>query len=297
MKHIEISSCCLVLPIAACGAVDDGFLTDGGADQAEFQRDGAAGDLEPVDQGRADTAPATLDAGTQDARSPDRGDSQDAAPSPACAALRDALAGRMSGNPQPMEWNCTLVVRLEFESKAPLAYQTLCGDWDLTLDESRARQIAQRDTGYGDGAQALHPAQPNDHYVFYRAPADHGGVGVVSARTGMAVFGGGIGQETAGAISFPLQWREAEELGPGCASELPPTARLAGYDLLAGTRLEPAQIVAELVPALTRSVVLDAVAQLGAVQSVVALLYPRQVGGALAESAEWVLLVNGGGWL
>jgi hypothetical protein len=84
---------------------------------------------------------------------------------------------------------CTAVVRVTYLSNSLLGYQLICGGLS-SLDEAKARLVSEGDTGFGQNAQALAGPNPTDVFLFFEPPGDFGGVGVVSAHTGMSVFGG-----------------------------------------------------------------------------------------------------------
>ncbi len=190
--------------------------------------------------------------------------------------------------------SCTAVVRLDYQTYDLLGYQLFCGPY-TRLSEKEARTIAESDTGYGLDAIMLNEPDPEDTWVFYEPPGDFGGVGAVSARNGLSVFGGSIVWMGTGDITYPTNWRPLEELGHGCdpAGGIP---RARGYDLVSGgAPLSDAQINAAL------EVVLDtaipgAFWEGGYVFDAVVLSYPRTMGAFNPNTAEWIVMVNGG-WL
>ncbi len=215
----------------------------------------------------------------------------DACPGPDdCADEIEALAEEMYAD----IGTCTAVLRLDYQTYDLLGYQLFCGSY-TSLTESEARKVAQAATGYGAEALMLNAPDPEDEWVFYQPPGDFGGVGVVSARNGLAVFGGSIVWMGDGDITYPLEWRSPETLGSGCdpAGGIP---RARGYDLVSGgTALDPAEIDAAL------DVVLDtaipgAFWEKGYVFDAVVLSYPRTMGAFNPATAEWIVMVNGG-WL
>jgi hypothetical protein len=176
------------------------------------------------------------------------------------------------------------------------------GDTYAEITEPEARASAQAETGYGADAEMLNQPDPGDAYVFYESPADFGGVAVVSADTGLTVFGASIVWAGKGDIEFPTSWRDPAELGPGCPgmyrSRLGPGP---GYDLCGiNTGPEPFTLAESDIEAaldvLHDTGLPDAVWYGGYVFGSVVLCYPRKVGVFDPGSAEWIVLVNGG-WL
>ncbi len=206
-----------------------------------------------------------------------------------CQPAIDALASEM----YEKIGSCTAVVRLDYQTRAVLAYQLFCGPY-TTLTEKEARVTAEEDTGYGLDDLMLSPDSPSDEWVFYEPPGDFGGVGVVSARNGLSVFGGSIIWLGTGEITYPTEWRPSSELGSGCdpAGGIP---RARGYDLAAGSELSDEEVAAA-VDAVLDTAIPGAMWQGGYVFDAVVLLYPRTLGAFDPTQAEWVVLVNGG-WL
>ncbi len=217
---------------------------------------------------------------------------QDTPASPSCAAASAALAVMLHATQNA---KCTVVVRLDFKSLAVLGYQAVCGP-AATVTDAQARATAAADTGYGASAAsapALNPDSPADEFVFYQPPSDFGGAGVVSARTGLTVFGGGVVFGGHGDISYPKTWRPAAELASGCLpAEGIPSAH--GYSI--GAPVTPATIAAA-VDAVAHTAVPAAIWRAGQVNDAVALGYARTVGLSTATGAtageEWIVLVNG----
>jgi hypothetical protein len=208
-----------------------------------------------------------------------------------CDALSQAISAETAG-----AHACTAVVRLAYETRAILGYELLCARYGQ-VDEATARQAAYDDTGYGLEGTVLSGQDPEDEYVFYESPGDFGGVGVVSVRNGITVFGGSIVWSGTGEITYPTAWRPASEIGPDCVptvSASPPAAR--GIDLSGGqgemdqTRIDAAmnEVWATALP--------DGMWRNQYVFDAMVLLYPRTVGIMNPATAEWIVLVNFG-WL
>jgi hypothetical protein len=207
-----------------------------------------------------------------------------------CASTSETLRSALYGSgPQAF----TVVVRLSHQTREILGFQVIAGKYHAPT-EQEAKATAQADTGFGDTSRALHTPNPSDEYVWYETPGDLGGVGVVSARTGLAVFGGGIVWDGAGEISYPKTWRPVAELGPGCRANVDPRPS-HGFDLISGHTLAQTDVEAAL-DVVKRTALPDSIASGGSWFDSVVLRYPRTVGGFNATTAEWIVLVNGG-WL
>ena len=223
-----------------------------------------------------------------------QGGSSDASPTDAdvgsvCSAAAQALADEFYVTPQA----CAAVVRLDYQTRAILGHQVFCADYASVL-EMDARAVAQSDTGYGQNGTGLHPANPEDLFVFYESPGDFGGVAAVSAYHGESVFGGSIVWDGTGDITYPSAWRPAAELAENCT----PTGDLGvthGYDLAQGGPLDQAQ-VDQVADVIERTALPRAMWAGGYVFNTVVLLYPRTVGVFDPAAAEWVAIVSGG-WL
>ncbi len=209
----------------------------------------------------------------------------------ACEALSQAISTETSG-----AHACTAIVRLAYETRGFLGFQLLCAPY-AQVDEVTAQQTAEVDTGYGLGATVMSGADPQDEYVFYEEPTDFGGVGVVSVRNGITVFGGSVVWAGTGEITYPTSWRPASELGPGCTPMVntgPPATR--GIDLSHGEgAMDQTQINAVMdqvwVTALADGMWLNQY-----VFDAMVLLYPRSVGAMNPATTEWIVLINFG-WL
>lgn len=189
---------------------------------------------------------------------------------------------------------CTVALRLDHDGLQLLGYQVFCGPYAaVSLDD--ARTTAQVDTGYGAETVLLSPEDAEDVFVFYLSPGDFGGASVVSARTGLTVFGGSIVWDGAGDIVWPATWRDASELGEGCSSSTDAFHTSRGYDLLTGGALDTSSVDAAVAVA-ADTAISAAFVRGGYLFDTVVLRYPRTVGAFDSTTAEWVVLVNGG-WL
>lgn len=186
--------------------------------------------------------------------------------------------------------SCSAVVRLDFLSRRLLGWQLVCGELaDVT--EDAARKQAQADTGYGARGRMLNPPDPQDLYVFYLPPGDFGGVGVVSARTGLSLFGGSIVWLGRGDITYPETWRSVAGLGRDCGRHdgaIPVTA----HDLVGGAGLETADVEAALDVVRTTALP-HALERSGELLDATVLRYPRSVGAFDPGTAEWIVILHG----
>lgn len=189
--------------------------------------------------------------------------------------------------------SCSAVVRLDYLTRSILGWQLVCGKY-AQVTEDAARKTAEADTGYGAG-KLVGSAGPADLYVFYEPPGDFGGVGAVSARTGLSVFGGAIVWDGAGDITYPLQWRSPESLGVDCEPFASPV-EARGHDLAEGGTDLPEDLIAAALDPVRSTALLEGMATSGYVFDAVVLLYPRSVGVFDPTTAEWIVIVNGG-WL
>jgi hypothetical protein len=189
---------------------------------------------------------------------------------------------------------CTTVVRLAAASLSPKAWQVVCGKYAFT-DEAGARAAAESATGFGQAGTLLGGPAPEDVWVLWEAPLDFGGVGVVSARSGLAVFGGGIVWAGSGEISFPKDWRDAQLLGFGCPSNAPGWPSSRGFDLQDGTPLDSA-VVDQALAVVWSSALPIGLSMVHSTFDAVVLLYPPRVGILDPSVAELVVLISSG-WL
>jgi|GEM_PF-1162477 len=220
---------------------------------------------------------------------PSCGDGEGDTSSNDCEAETTSLAAAL----YPKAQGFTVVVRLDHDSLSVLGYAIVAGGYG-SVTEAQARTAAQEATGFGSAGTLLSGAAPTDQWVFYESPGDFGGVGAVSARTGLAVFGGGIVWDGTGDITWPTSWSPASDLGEGCpASGGFGTTR--GFDLVNGADLD-ADAVSAALAAVADTALPAAIWHGGYAFDAVVLRYPRSVGVFDPASAEWIVLVNGG-WL
>lgn len=208
-----------------------------------------------------------------------------------CAGLSEQIAEQVSG-PQ----TCTTTVRLDYQSLDILGFQISCGAFSQ-VDEAQARATAQGDTGFGSSGSFLSgPGAVQDEFVFFEAPGDFGGVGVVGARHGLTVFGGSIIWMGTGQISYPTTWQPAEDLGPDCiplTNALPPEGR--GFELESGSALDATEVDDALTQAWVTALP-DGLMQGSYVFDAMVLLYAPEVGAMNPDTAEWIVMLNSG-WL
>lgn len=135
----------------------------------------------------------------------------------------------------------------------------------LSVPTASARATAEASAGFGAAGQALSGANPEDEYVFWQSPGDFGGVGVVSVRSGLAVFGGSIVWGGSGASDRRAGPRRRAQRGEPRERRPPPvSARVYLGDLLVGHlapgpkrvrfRVDPAYTAAPDRPVLSQSV-------------------------------------------
>ena len=208
---------------------------------------------------------------------------------PDCAAAADAIA-KMAGGAGTA---CTTLVRMDYQTWAIKGWQMVCGGYTAT-SEAQARATSQTATGFGQNGQLLSGPSPMDEWVFYESPGDFGGAGVVSARTGQAVFGGGIVWAGTGQITFPTTFEPPETLGIGCVpAGLPPTSR--GWNLGGGMPMPVSDQQAAL-DVVWGTALPDGLSKVQYLFDAVVLFYPPSVGAVDTTKAEWVVLLNSG-WL
>lgn len=199
-----------------------------------------------------------------------------------CSTLAKEVSSRMSGQA------CTAVVRLVHDDYSMIGWQLVCGEIDK-VDQKTARAIAERDTGYGYG-QALSPELATDEHVFYSAPGDFGGVGVVSVNTGLSVFGGSIIWMGTGELTWPRDaWEPALKAMPDCTLDSFP--KWTGYDLVGGVAAQTAAF-GEALQAVWTTLLPLGVAEVQPIRSAVVLRYPRSVGMFNPATAEWIVLLD-----
>ena len=265
------------------GAAPSGGATgDGGTAGGALPGGGATGD-----GGAATTGGAAGDGGTAGG-APSSGGAGGAGGSDAeCAALSTAIAEEIAGAE-----TCTTVVRLDYATLQPLGFQIVCGPVDPP-DEATARQVAQDATQYGLNGALYTGPEPNDEYVLYESPGDFGGVGVVSARSGLAVFGGSIVWSGTGEITYPDIWRDAAALGPDCEPTSSDfwSASARAIDLSEGQSGSPMALVDALMRVAETALPDGLLGEHRSVDSLV-LLYPRTVGMFNPDNAEWIVLLN-----
>lgn len=209
---------------------------------------------------------------------------------PDCAAIAQRLAAGM----QAQVGGCTAVVRLDYTNLTILSYAFVCGKYAVT-DEAAARKSATAaavfpyTSGAGTG-KLMTEANPTDQWVFYTSPSDFGGVAAVSDRTGLATFAATIVWSGTGEILVPKSFN-TDELGRGCTPPSPSPVR--GINLAGGE----AQPRFDEAAAVVRSTALPAAFSMwGGSFDAVVLVYPRTVGGFVASTAEYIVLLDGG-WL
>ncbi len=284
-KFMKLTLMGLLCVVLACG--DDDVATDAATDSGTD----AAADSS-ADDAATDSGP---DANVSDAGSDSGADSgSDAAIDTAVDALSGCATEITALQSELYEstWTCSVVVRLDHNTLTMLGHQVFCATY-TSVDETGARATAATDTGYGGGSM-LNPASPEDTFVFYESPGDFGGASAVNARNGRSVFGGSIIWSGTGEIVHPTEWRSPGELGSGCPI-VGADISSRGYDLVSGAAL-PTDDVDAAVAVVRDTAVPGAFWGGGYLFDAVVLRYPRSVGVFNPDTAEWIVIVNGG-WL
>ncbi len=214
------------------------------------------------------------------------GTSSSAGGGSSCAALGDAILVEVTG-----AGSCSATVRFDYQSYRALGFQISCHP-TAPPDIKQAFATAEADTKL-QLAESLTEKAPKDDFVFYRAPIDFGGVAVVSARSGLTVFGAGIVWDGHGDILYPTTFRPASRLGPGCGSKKFDVAA-RGFDLRSKASLDAFDI-GKAIDAANGTVLPEAMAQGGHLRDAMVLLYPPAVGLFDPKSAEWVVVLNSDG--
>jgi hypothetical protein len=215
-----------------------------------------------------------------------QGGSGGASGGPGCATIVANVSAEVG-----IVGSCTAIFRLDYQSLAHRGWQLVCGSYAQPT-EAAARNEAQQQTGWGETAELLSNPAAQDELVFREPPADFGGTAAVSARTGLAVFGGSIHYLGKGAISYPTSWNP--DVGDCGYVASPPSSH--GFDLRSGGPLDPQEVSTAL-----GRVWPTAVAQglrSGGVEifDAVVLLYPPTLGAFDPAVAEYIVLANVG-WL
>ena len=205
-----------------------------------------------------------------------------------CQELIDSFSEQSSG-----VVTCTAVVRLDYQSLTLKGYRLICGKYNM-VDEATAKSTVQNEIGYGLDGKVLSGTSPEDEYVFYHSPNDFGGVGVVSVRSGLPVFGGPIVWNGPGEITYPKSFEPASELGVGCTSSSP-QKQARGFELEYGLPLTEEQM-APVLDKVWSTALPDGLSKNSYVFDEMVLLFPPTVGGLDPEIAEWIVLINSG-WL
>lgn len=217
------------------------------------------------------------------------GDGGSAGASADCTAFVDAIASQTAGKE-----SCTAVVRVSSASHTVVSHAFVCGAANV-IDEAGARSKATADTGYGDGT-LLTGSAPPDEWVFFKLPSDLGGVGVVSARSGLSVFGGSIIWAGSGSMTYPTSWDTAS-LGSNCPPVAKPNVR--GFDLAqAGSELAQAQLD-QAMNIVWDTALAEGLSKNASIVDALVLFYAPEVGytgpdgsGFNPKTAEYIVLVN-----
>lgn len=182
---------------------------------------------------------------------------------------------------------CTSVVRVDYTSNALLGWQLRCGPAMSPTEADARKALAPYLPPYVDlDSYRLEPTPPPAPMVLFASPGDFGGVGLVSSRTGLPAFAGGIVWMGRGEIAWPTAWRDRSELSAGCTS--PPPATWSQY-VASGEMTSPAKAALDAVWATALPIGLR---MSGAIDGAFVLGYPRTVGMLDPAAAEWIVTIE-----
>jgi hypothetical protein len=152
----------------------------------------------------------------------------------------------------------------------------------------------EADVHYRSYRYGLLLSPSTEEFVFYQLPFDVGGVGVVSAQSGLSVFGGGIIWTGTGDIVYPTTWCPVSGLGAGVSP--PPRPSAYGFDLARefgrSDFAVPQEVVDDVVGGVWSTALPSTLARYHAFSPTVVLLYPRTVGDFNPSKAEWIVFIN-----
>ena len=284
---------CLSLQLVRCG--DEPGTTGDGTSDPDLMHDPTPDPtVDPVTDGTDPAVDPSIDDAASDVvedKEPDviEDTVEEDGPVGDCAEEVAAIAAETG-----IVGSCSAVLRLDYETRAILGWQLICGSYGA-VTEADARAQAQTDTGYGASGSMLNAADPEDLFVFYQAPGDFGGAAVVSARTGLSVFGGSIIWMGTGDITYPDSWRAADGLGSDCPA-MTRTLDVAEYDLATGSTSLPSADVDAAMDVLWQTALPEGMMTSGYLFDAAVVLYARSVGAFDPTTAEWIVILNGG-WL
>lgn len=210
---------------------------------------------------------------------------------PDCAHLQDLLETVFDEE----DAYCHLLVRLDYVSRLPVGYAGICGDASPTTAAQGLEVLGafdQADTGEGaeDLAHVGAQATP-ETWAYFDPPADFGGAGIVSARTGQVLWRGSIVWDGTGHHVFPPLWGFASQLGARCPSSTAVTPAADAIDFRDGSLLSDTVRDAVLAT-LDQTVALDALATHGTLAPATVHLYPRTIGEFQPSEAEWIIVLT-----
>lgn len=198
-----------------------------------------------------------------------------------CSTAAEAIA-RLAVGPL-----CTSVLRLDYQTLKPIGWNVQCGSGPAPTEAEARKMLAPYTPPYVTSESfTVQPTAPPFPFVFYASPGDFGAIGLVSRRTGVVAFAGGIVWAGRGEIAYPSSWRPASELAGGCAPPtLPPTDRfLPSGELKDATK-------AALDAAWSTALPLG-LSKVNGFGGAFVLGYPRSVGGLDPSSAEWIVVIE-----
>lgn len=192
------------------------------------------------------------------------------------------IAGQFVGR------DCTAIVRLSYTTVTPLAWQVSCGMGSGTTERGARELLAPHVAPSTTLDQyKLVSKPPLEPFVFFHAPGDSGGIGVVSSRTGELAFAGGIVWAGRGEIAMPTNFRPAHELGTHCG---PPATVVTAEGFVPGDEMKDERVRALV--AVMRTALPWTLRAMGWAASYYVVGYPRTVGLFAPDAAEWIVVID-----
>jgi hypothetical protein len=209
-----------------------------------------------------------------------------------CAAIASEIARQTE-----TDGTCTAVVRLDYQSLKILGHTYVCGNVAL-MDEAAARDVfSQRVASMP--YQLLSGAAASDEWVFTAVAGDFGTALALSARSGLAVFGGDLSYAPfrtataeSGAYGGPFGSASKSDLGEGCPAATAPSMHAFDLRYGAGATVTPPE-PEQAVNAVMATALPDGLGHWASLLDAVVLTY----GGFEPETpsewhAEYIVLLN-----